>query len=391
MQKTINREGMALPTALLAIVLIGALIAGTFFATNQEYRVARTSLSSERALMAAEYGQNRILNDWDMNWNNNMKTGDTVKRIYSAGNATVDTVIVTRLRFNMFQVASTGRDVRDPSSDARRRVGLLVRLDIPELPFYGAFNGARSIGMAGNYTGSGNDSIPTGWTDCPPPLPQRPAIASTSTANVSGQGSGCAGPAYTCITGTPKIGASADIGDTTKVLDNWAELVAAANVVYDQSVTTLLNQLQPSYNGTACNKADPKNWGEPVVNVPATDCQNYFPVIYLKSAAKGATGPTTTISQGRGQGILLVDANVSFNGNFQWIGPVIVRGNVSSAGNGNKVIGGVTALNQGCTAATCNSLSGTSSFTYSSCSITKILALKSKPVLTRHRPWTDLY
>jgi len=391
MQKTINREGMALPTALLAIVLIGALIAGTFFATNQEYRVARTSLSSERALMAAEYGQNRILNDWDMNWNNNMKTGDTVKRIYSAGNATVDTVIVTRLRFNMFQVASTGRDVRDPSSDARRRVGLLVRLDIPELPFYGAFNGARSIGMAGNYTGSGNDSIPTGWTDCPPPLPQRPAVASTSTANISGSGAGCSGPAYTCITGTPQMGASADIGDTTKVLDNWAELVAAANIVYDQSVTTILNQLQPSYNGTTCNKADPKNWGEPIVNVPATDCQTYYPVIYLKSAAKGATGPTTTISQGRGQGILLVDANVSFNGNFQWIGPVIVRGNVSSAGNGNKVLGGVTALNQGCATAPCNSLSGTSSFTYSSCSITKILALKSKPVLTRHRPWTDLY
>lgn len=391
MTTPINREGIALPTALLAIVLIGALIAGTFFATNQEYRVARTSLSSERALMAAEYGQSRILNDWDMNWNNNLKTGDTVKRVYAVGNATTDTVIVTRLRFNMFQVASTGRDVRDPSSDARRRVGLLVRLDIPELPFYGAFNGARSVGMAGNFTGSGNDSIPGGWTDCPPPLPQRPAIASVASGNVSGQGSGCAGPAYTCITGTPKIGANADIGDSTKMLDNWADLVASADKVFDQVANPILNQLAPSYNGTTCNRADVKNWGEPTANVPATDCQNYYPVIYLKSAIKGSTGPTTTISQGRGQGVLLVDANVTFSGSFTWIGPVIVRGNANSSGNGNKVLGGVTALNQGCTTTPCNSLSGTSSFTYSSCSITKILALKSKPVLTRHRPWTDLY
>ncbi len=389
MTKPINREGIALPTALLAIVLIGALIAGTFFATNQEYRVARTSLSAERALMAAEYGQNMILNDWDLNWNNNMKTGDTIKRVYAAGGATADTVIMTRLRFNMFHVASTGRDVRDPSSDARRRTGLLVRLDIPELPFYGAYNGAKTINASGNYTGSGTDSIPGGWTDCPPPLPQRPAIASTSTANVTGSGANCS--SFGCLTGTPKIGSSPDIGDSTKVLDNWAELTANPDKVFDQVLWPTLNQLVPTYNGTTCNTADIKNWGEPVANSPATDCQTYYPVIHLKSAIKGSLGPTTVISQGRGQGILLVDANVSFQGNFTWIGPVIVRGNANSSGMGNKVLGGVTALNQGCLINPCNNLSGTSSFTYSSCSITKILSLKAKPVMAKQRAWSDLY
>ncbi len=391
MTQPIDREGIALPTALLAIVLIGALIAGTFFATNQEYRVARTSLSAERALMAAEYGQNMILNDWDPNWNNNLKTGDTIKRVYAAGGATTDTVIMTRLRFNMFLVASTGRDVRDPSSDARRRTGLLVRLDIPNIPFVGAFNGASSTNVAGNYTGSGTDSIPSGWTDCPPALPARPAVVSVSSANITGSGANCGGGTFNCLTGTPKIASSADVGDSTKVLDNWDELVAGADKVFEQALWPTIDQVKPSYIGAACNTADLKNWGEPIANAPAASCETYYPTVHLKSAIKGAAGPTTKLAQGRGQGVLLVDANVWFSGTFTWIGPVIVRGNTTTSGVGNKILGGITSLNQGCTTSPCNSITGTSNVTYSSCTITKMLSLKARPVLAKQRAWSDLY
>ena len=40
------RRGMAMATALVAIVLIGALIAGTFFVSTQDYRVGRASLDA---------------------------------------------------------------------------------------------------------------------------------------------------------------------------------------------------------------------------------------------------------------------------------------------------------------------------------------------------------
>jgi hypothetical protein len=36
-----KREGMALAMAMFAIVVIGALIAGAFFATTQDYRFGR--------------------------------------------------------------------------------------------------------------------------------------------------------------------------------------------------------------------------------------------------------------------------------------------------------------------------------------------------------------
>src|SRR5918997_4357800 len=58
------RAGIALPIALGAIVVVGALVAGVFFAATQEYRVGRNSLSSQRAAQAAEIGLNSVISSW---------------------------------------------------------------------------------------------------------------------------------------------------------------------------------------------------------------------------------------------------------------------------------------------------------------------------------------
>ena len=382
-----DRNGMALATALIAIVLIGALIAGTFFITTQEYRVARNALSSPRALSAAEYGQNMLLNDWQSSWNQSMQTGDTIKRVYNAGSGTTDTVVMTRLRFNMFWVVSTGRIGYDQNSDARRRTGLLIRLDTPEIPFPGAFSGAKSVAIAGNFAASGNDSIPAGWTDCPPGGPQKAAVASTSTANVTAVG-GCSGNA--CLTGNPKVLADPAVADSLKVLDGWADLVSQANIVLNQATAGTVNGMAPAYNADgSCNMAPSTNWGDPGRAMTPGKCESYFPIIYLKGTT-GAAGVTTTISGGVGQGIILVDGNLWLAGNFNWVGPIIVRGNVTTSGNGNKSVGGIQALNQGCVTG-CNSLSGTSNVTYSSCTINKIFALKAKPTVAKHHAWADMF
>ena len=391
MPRTLDRKGIALATALIAVVVIGALIAGTFFATTQEYRVARTSLTAQRALTAAEYGQNQLLNDWNMSWNTSMATGDTVKKVYTPETGSADTVIMTRLRFNMFWVVSTGRTGATTRDDSRRRTGLLVRLDTPEIPFPGAFSGAKSISASGNFTASGNDSIPTGWTDCPPAGPQKAGMASNTTANATLAG-GCAGQA--CLTGNPKVLGDTTVSDTTKVLDQWADLTASANVVVDQVLqgTLSLTGMAPSYNADgSCKTTDANNWGDPARSSPAGKCENYFPIIWLKSALKGATGPTTKVTGGTGQGILLVDANIWLAGNVNWVGPIIVRGNVTTSGNGNKTVGGIQALNLGCIVSPCNDLSGTSSATYSSCTINKIFAMKSKPALAAKHAWADMF
>lgn len=386
-----RREGMALATALVAIVLIGALIAATFFTSTQEYRVGRNSLSTERALAAAEYGQNRLLSEWQLSWNQNMKVGDTLKRVYTTGGGAADTVVATRVRFNMFWVVSTGRTSGGANSEARRRTGLLVRINTPHMPFPGAVSTANKVNFTGNGQASGNDTIPGGWNDCPPAPGAVAAATSPLTANITYSG-GCASGA--CLAGDPKTSANPDAGDSTKILDGFQEFAASADKVFDQLTWPTISQTQPLFNADgSCDMTQLKNWGDPLRASPAGTCENYFPTVYLKSAIKGSLGPLTKITQGKGQGILLVDGNLQLSGNFEWVGPVIVRGNITTSGVGNKVIGGVEAMNQGCIPGTgsCNTITGTSNITYSSCAINKILAQKSFPTIANGHAWADMF
>src|SRR5579872_1985377 len=67
-----RKRGFALTVALVAIVIIGALIVGVFFAATQEYRIGRNTVLQARSLTAAEYGLNDIVSpgQWNKAWNN---------------------------------------------------------------------------------------------------------------------------------------------------------------------------------------------------------------------------------------------------------------------------------------------------------------------------------
>ena len=396
------RRGMAMATALVAIVLIGTLIAGTFFVSTQDYRVARTSLDTDRALTAAEYGQSMAFKDWTAAvWNTNLKVGDTLKRVYATGGSSTDTVTVTRIRYNMFWVVSSGRSESGTiSSEGRRRTGMLVRMDTPQLPFPGAFTGASTVTISGQYSGSGNDNTPDGWSDCPPANDGIAAVASVSTTNITGAGN-CAG--FACLSGASKTSATPDAADQAKILDGWNDLVAAADINIASSGSTLAPNV--SATGTTCNTGVASNWGDPGRAATPGPCESYYPIIHITCATAGsacAQGSNVSgqswkaqvIAGGgggaKGQGLLLVDGNLSIEGGFEWVGPVIVKGNVRTAGNGNKVTGGIHALNIGC-ASSCNVLQGTSSVNYSSCAIDKIMSLKAKPTLARHHAWADMF
>src|SRR5687768_335875 len=80
-----RREGFALAVAMVAIVVIGALIAGAFFTSTQEYRVGRNSLMDQRAFSAAETGVTQPIQGWLRTNNLNMAIGSTI----------VDTLAIT--------------------------------------------------------------------------------------------------------------------------------------------------------------------------------------------------------------------------------------------------------------------------------------------------------
>src|SRR6185312_13349113 len=126
------RRGFALTVALIAIVIIGGLIVGVFFAATQEYRIGRNTVLQARSLTAAEYGLNDILStgQWSKTWNNTSIPGTLVTtKGYAPGDGSADTVRVTYLGNGEFAVTSDGRVGTIAGAQARKRVGAIVALN----------------------------------------------------------------------------------------------------------------------------------------------------------------------------------------------------------------------------------------------------------------------
>lgn len=381
-----NREGFALATAIVAIILIGLLIAASFFGSIQEYRTGRNTLQQERALAAAEFGQGNALTDFTTETMRQMSKGDIFEASYDLGDGSVANVDITKLNMLTFSVVSEGVAAEGTDLESRRRTGMLIRLEIPELRIQGAVTTSGSTRVAGNQTTSGADQNPTGW-DCDETGPLRAGYVNDNAGDVVPAGT-CSGGG--CITGSPKIATDPLAGDPATYDEfggiSYDSLTTLANVTWIMATTPSLDNIWPSYDGTgACNRLNMKNWGDPLRNAATPGkCESYFPIIHLK-------GPgTTTLKTGRAQGMLLVDGNLSIAGQFEFYGPIIVKGNLSTSGVGNKIIGGVMAANTGCATTPCNKLEGTSHLQFSRCAILQTLMARARPVLAE-RAWADMF
>src|SRR3989442_13744319 len=68
-----DERGMALAVAIFALVISGALIAGAFFAGNQEQRLGQNTVRVQKAFGAGETGLNLVLANWSPGVYNAMK------------------------------------------------------------------------------------------------------------------------------------------------------------------------------------------------------------------------------------------------------------------------------------------------------------------------------
>jgi len=87
---------------------------------------------------------------------------------------------------------------------------------------------------------------------------------------------------------------------------------------------------------------------------------------------------------------MLVDGDLDLRGNFAFYGIIIVQGNMSTQGQGNRIWGGVLASNADFDT---QALTGGSVVTNSTCAVRR--AVKESLSLTRVRPlvarsWVDL-
>jgi hypothetical protein len=123
------------------------------------------------------------------------------------------------------------------------------------------------------------------------------------------------------------------------------------------------------------------NWGDGMN--PASECGNYFPIVHISGDA--------TLNGDQGQGILLVDGDLSIQGAYQYFGIVLVKGSLKTAGTGGDIAhfwGAVMAENVDIET---NNLSGSATLNYSKCAITQALNMTGVVAPDRSRSWSLLF
>ena len=378
-----QRRGFALAMSLLAIVVIGAMVAGGYMAGVQYYRIGRNSLVEQRAMAATELGLDSAYALWNKSWNT-QATGTVTTLAYAAANGSwVDTVRITKLNQLSSLLVSEGRaGGYGTQISARRRVAMIVVLNMPKVNQLGALTSRGTVTIGGSTAISGVDTSLAGW-NCPPAGSGVAGVAVPSFSNLV-WGGNCPGGA--CISGSPIVTITAAANDTNTYFSygtmKWAQLVAMADKSVSGTLTHVRAATQTSGGVTTCNTSLNTNWGDPNRATPAGVCESYFPIVYAPS--------DIVINGDQGQGVLLVNGNVNIQGGFVFYGQIIARGTVKLTGTGNHVYGGVMAATiVDSTDAT--KLSGNSSIRYSRCAVTSVFLNAAMGSRAPQRSWIELF
>src|SRR5687767_2524579 len=181
-----NRPGMALAIAIFAIVVIGVMVTGAFFAATQEFRIGTNTLVQTRSLSAAEYGLSEAMSGWGAP-QSSIPVGQSARTDYTDGNGATATVRITRLNLTAFSVVSEGRSGNGVNDAARRHIAMMLKLRLPQMNFLGALTVRGSTKLGGSSFISGIDYNPPGW-DCPPAGDMMPAVATNDATKITYSG-----------------------------------------------------------------------------------------------------------------------------------------------------------------------------------------------------------
>ena len=334
-----GRQGFAVATAVFALVVVGALAIGTLFAATHELRGGSDAIHQARALMAAELGLESTIAAWQREWNGALARGYGRSWTQSTAEGAGLTVTVARLADELFLITSEAR-----AGPARRQVGKIVRLDVGDPTALAALltTGPLDVSESGGVDGA--DRSPALW-DCPAPGPAVPATAALDTSAVLRFGH-----------------------------FDWGALVQAAN----SRVGGWVIGVAPRAGGEECDTAQPLNWGEPH-KASGSACNAYYPVIHAPS--------DLVVDGGRGQGLMVVDGNLTVRGGFEFFGAVLVRGALLGGPGGARVTGSVAIAGEGATASTLEGIT----IDFSRCAARKALLGLATPVPIIERAWSERF
>jgi len=373
-----NERGIALAVAIFALVVIGALVAGVFFAGRLEQQTGQNTLYAMQASEVAEAGLANSVSLLDaptmLTLPVNPKV-DTPLATTSFG-ASVSTNSITRLTDNVFLLKAIGtRNDAANSPLAVRSLGQLIRLVEVEIEVNAGLTALGDVKVTGGAQVTGIDAVPPLWAaqsvDCPATANTAGVRYNNGTLTTTGNGALDGSPASV-------LDSTLNTSDMKKDFDKLKALATLTLTSGNPAASA------PAYTGNPqkCDTSVETNWGEPILKTDP--CFNYFPIIYHNGDLK--------LQGGRGQGILLVEGDLAATGGMVFYGPVYVTGTLSTSGNsgqGAKFFGGVIAGNVALDDLT--KLAGGALVSYSSCALKRALQNSATPTMLAERSWVQLY
>jgi hypothetical protein len=400
-----NDRGVALVLALLAMVVIGALVAGTYFVGRVEQITGRNTVWAAQAGEAAEAGVASLIATLDAAQLGAMPVwtpANPIETTYPVASVPgmpglVYTRAVRRLNNQLFLFQARG-ERRAPGGQVlgSQAVLQLIRIAKPTIGVNAAVTVQDPIKFNGNsFEVNGYNALPPNWTvgECPSGTPS-PGNEDDLVGIRSATTVGASSKELQNIHGYPTKIVEYDPTITSETfrdfLDYTYNTLASQPGVKKFPLTTPYNGVGPvvdySQSPPVCDKNAPLNLGEPRRNPPVPgavpECYRYFPI------AHGTGAQLKFASNTRGQGILLVDGDLELVGGFEWTGLIIVRGQMKITGTGNKIFGAI--LTEGVDVASAGSIGGNAEVRYSACAIEHAVQGASSPrVLTRG--WAQAY
>jgi hypothetical protein len=245
-------------------------------------------------------------------------------------------VHLTRLGQTLFALTADAHVVAARGESARRRTSMVLRLEPASIPFPAAMS-VSGTSLPDADVSDGADRAPQSW-QCPDSLRDVPALRHPSPA--------------------------ADSFALEGLRSRAAIRLPAGSAVYRPG---------PVVTAGECDAARPDNWGDASGAGP---CGSWLPIIHAAGDLR--------VDGGAGQGILLVDGDLSVSGGFEFRGAVIVVGAVDVGPGGAMIIGG--AIAEGITGAWSAGASRPV-VVRSSCALDAALLAAGSIVPVMDRPW----
>jgi hypothetical protein len=349
MRRLGSEGGFALVAAIVVLAVIDAVLAGLAFSALQDRRLGGASVRQLQAFAAAETAALEPVTVRGAAGYRDLAVGATVQA--RGGTATGWYRGQVRRLSSVLYLSQADGFSWDWS--ARQRVAALLRLRPVPVDVVAPLKTLAPPLPGQPAEVGGADVVPAGWIGCPPPGPSLPAVS------VPGLGApgGCG---LRCLFGDLPFDSLRSFA--TKIVRPGRQPVVVA----------------PSGRFGSCDTEDPYNWGDP--RDAAGDCGHYFPAVWSES--------DLVLDGIRGQGVLMVDGDLTLGGGVEFRGTVLVKGTLKTTGAGGQITGAAIAQAVSFGRA---GLLGRPVIQYSRCAVSRALTQSATLVPLAERGWAELY